>query len=249
MTPFIKFRMANRDRGAGIRAEGSVLWLYDVIAADDDEAAWFGGISPRQFMAALDQISGPVTLRINSPGGSVFGAQAMVAAMRGRAAPITARVDALAASAASVIATEAAQLEIVQGGMLMIHKAWGVAIGNDDDMHQTADLLGKIDLQIADTYARRGGGERAAWLDMMKAETWFDAGEAVAAGLADRVVEENLQRPTARWDLSAYAAAPWQLPEPEPEPVSVAAAAAPALTDMSAARARRLAARLVAHPI
>lgn len=246
MTPFHRFRMANRDKGAGIRAEGSTLWLYDVIASDDDEASWFGGISPRQFIAALSQVTGPVTLRINSPGGSVFGAQAMVAAMRAHPAPITARVDSLAASAASVIAVEAAELEIVQGGMLMIHKAWGMAVGNDDDMRQTADLLGKIDLQIADSYARRGGREPAGWLDMMKAETWFDAGEAVTAGLADRVVEENLQRPVARWDLTAYAAAPWQPPEPVLANVPEPEAPAP---DLKAVRMRRLAAELAAKPI
>lgn len=245
MTSFLNFRMANRDRGAGIRAEGSVLWLYDVIASDDDEAQWFGGISPKAFMAALQEISGPVTLRINSPGGSVFGAQAMVAAMRGHPEPITARVDALAASAASVIAAEAAALEVVPGAMLMVHKAWGMAIGNEADMRQTADLLAKIDLQIAETYARRGGGDAADWMARMAAETWFSAQEAVEAGLADRLVEENTQRPKALWDLSAYAAAPaGAMTDLEEMPAAPEAAEA-----RRADRLRRMAARLAANPI
>lgn len=249
MTPFMKMRLANKGKGAGIRAEGDTLWLYDVIASDDDEAMWWGGISPNQFIAALGETTGPVTLRINSPGGSVFGAQAMVAAMRGHAQWITARVDSLAASAASVIACEAATLEIVQGALMMVHRAWGVAIGNEQDMRETADLLGKIDGQIADTYARRSGGDRADWLNTMAAETWFDASEALEAGLADKVIDENLQRPAAQWDLSAYKAAPWQpkspeaKQEPKPEP-----ATAPK-PDMRALRQRQLAARLVASPI
>lgn len=244
MTPFMKFRMANKGRGAGIRAEGSVLWLYDVIASDDDEASWWGGISPRQFIEALSETTGPVLLRINSPGGSVFGAQAMVAAMRAHPAPITARVDSLAASAASVIAAEAATLEMVQGSMLMVHRAWGVAIGNEQDMRETADLLAKIDGSIADTYARRSGKDRAEWLGIMAAETWFDAGEAVSAGLADRLIDENLQRPAARWDLSAYAAAPWQPPPPAAAPDPE-----PGEKDTRAQRQRQLAARLRAAPI
>jgi ATP-dependent Clp protease, protease subunit len=243
MNPFMKFRMANKDKGAGIRADGATIWLYDVIASDDDEASWFGGISPNQFIAALSQTAGPVTLRINSPGGSVFGAQAMVAAMRSHAQPITARVDSLAASAASVIATEAQTLEMVQGAMLMVHRAWGVAIGNEGDMRDTADLLAKIDGTIADTYARRSGKDKAEWLNIMAAETWFDAGEAVAAGLADRLIDENLQRPSARWDLSSYKAAPWQPPEKEPEPETIPA------PDLRPARARQLAARLAANSI
>lgn len=248
MNPFFNFRMANKDRGAGIRAEGSTLWLYDVIASDDDEAQWFGGISPSQFIAALSQTEGPVTLRINSPGGSVFGAQAMVAAMRAHGAPITARVDSLAASAASVIAAEAATLEMVQGSMLMVHRAWGMSIGNEQDMRDTADLLAKIDGTIADTYSRRSGREKADWISIMAAETWFDAIEAVAAGLADRLIDENLQRPAAQWDLTAYKAAPWQ-PDARHSGMSAGDPAPEPKQDLRSARARQLAARLVAPEI
>lgn len=244
MNPQIKMRLANKGVGE-FRAENGTLWLYDAIASDDDEAAWFGGISPRQFMAALAATDGPVTIRVNSPGGSVFGAQAMVAAMRAHQEPITVQVDSLAASAASVIACEAANLVMAPGAMLMIHKAWGMAIGNESDMRGTADLLAKIDGQIADTYARRSGGNTEAFLAYMAEETWFTAQEAVDAGLADSVLTENNQRPQARWDLSAYAKAP-ALPEPEPvqEP-EPEIDPAPAI----AARQRTLAARLVAGTV
>jgi ATP-dependent Clp protease protease subunit len=242
----IAMRLANKGKG-DFRAEDNTIWLYDVVAADEDEAMWFGGVSPRQFMAALAQTTGPVTLRINSPGGSVFGAQAMVAAMRAHPQPITAQVDSLAASAASVIATEASKLVMAPGAMLMIHKAWGMVIGNEDDMRQTAELLAKIDGQIADTYARRAGGDKEEYLALMAAETWLTAEEAVNAKLADAIIEENTQRPQARWDLSAFVNAP-DMPAPEPElqpeetPVEDPAIAV-------AARTRKLAARLVANPI
>jgi ATP-dependent Clp protease, protease subunit len=226
MSPLLRLMLTNKGRGS-FQAEGNTLWIYDVIASDDEEAQWFGGISPRQFIAALQDMTGPVTLRINSPGGSVFGAQAMVAAMRDYDGPITARIDALAASAASVIAVEAAQLEMVQGSMLMIHRAWSLALGNAEDMRATADLLEKIDGQIAATYARKGGDEKD-WSAMMSAETWFDADEAVAAGLADRVLSDSKQKNV--WDLSAFKAAPWEpaeigpvADEPAPEVEDVAA--------------------------
>lgn len=199
----MKMRLANKGVGE-FKAEGGTLWLYDVIASDDDEANWFGGISPRQFISALAATTGPVTIRVNSPGGSVFGAQAMVAAMRAHGEPITVQVDSLAASAASVIASEAARLVMVSGSMLMIHKAWGLVIGNEEDMRGTADLLAKIDGQIAETYARRSEGDKEEYLALMAAETWFTAEEAVAAGLADEVLAENTQRPKAKWDLSAF---------------------------------------------
>lgn len=242
----IAMRLANKGKGE-FRAEDGTIWLYDTVASDDDEAMWAGGVSPRQFIAALAQTTGPVTLRINSPGGSVFGAQAMVAAMRAHPHSITAQVDSIAASAASVIAAEASKLVMAPGAMLMIHRAWGMVIGNEEDMRQTADLLAKIDGNIAETYARRAEGDKEEYLALMAAETWFTAEEAVAAKLADGIIEENNQRPQARWDLSAFANAP-ALPEPEvkPEPEEIVADD-PALA--VAARTRKLAARLVATPI
>lgn len=220
MTPHLRMRLANKGRGE-FKAEANTLWLYDVIASDDDEANWFGGVSPNAFISALAAIDGPVTLRINSPGGSVFGAQAMVAAMREHPHAITARVDSLAASAASVIMAEAAQAVIAPGAMVMIHKAWGLTVGNSDDMLATAELLDKIDGQIAAAYARKAGDDED-WQGLMAAETWFTAEEAVAIGLADRIAEGNTQRPAARWDLSAFAAAP-EAANPAPEPTEPAA--------------------------
>jgi hypothetical protein len=47
--------------------------------------------------------------------------------------------------------------------MMMIHKAWGMAIGNCEDMRATSDLLDKIDGLIAGAYADRAGdkGDKA----------------------------------------------------------------------------------------
>jgi ATP-dependent Clp protease protease subunit len=249
MNPFMKMRMANKAKGS-MRAEGDVIWLYDAIASDDDEAEWWGGISPRQFIAALKATTGPVTLRINSPGGSVFGAQAMVAAMRAHSQPITAQVDSLAASAASVIACEAATLVMSPGAMLMIHKAWGVTVGNVDDHTATGELLQKIDGQIAETYARRGSASVDEFLALMAAETWFTVDEALAAGLCDAAIVENLQRPTssdtaAKWDLSGFQNAPAMI-APAPSVQGANDPLPDTSKDLAQMRVRSLAARLCA---
>lgn len=255
MNRHIRMLMQNKGRGQGIRAEANTVWLYDVIASDEDEAYWFGGVSPQSFIAALADCDGPITLRINSPGGSVFGAQAMIAAMQAYPHPITARVDSLAASAASVIATSAARCEMVPRSMLMIHKAWGIALGKGDDMRKTADLLEKIDGQIASTYAEKSGDEADGWLEAMRAETWFTAEEAVAAKLADAVTDGNTQRASAKWDLSAFMNAPEPeaeaAPAPEPEAIPVEPATEPEKDTAPgiAARQRTLSARLAASPI
>ncbi|WP_439137563.1 head maturation protease, ClpP-related [Roseicyclus sp.] len=207
MHPYLRLLTNNAGRGS-FRAEDNTIRLYDVIASNREEAMWSGGTAPEDIIDALERMSGPVQLRINSPGGSVFGAQAIVAAMREYDGKITARIDALAASAASVIAAEAAEVQMSQGSMLMIHRAWGFAMGNAEDMMATAALLEKIDGQIAATYARRAGDDHD-WIGMMAAETWLDASEAVDIGLADQVLSSSTQQ-NYRWDLSMFKNAPYQ---------------------------------------
>ena len=114
-----------------------------------------------------------------------------------------------------------------------------MTIGDCDDHLATSGLLEKIDAQIAQTYADKCGGKPEDFADLMDEETWFTADEAVAKGLADSVIAANSQKPSAKWDLSGFAKAPQQQ-EIEPE--------APAI-DMTAARARQLAARLALSPI
>lgn len=244
MTPYLKLRLANKGARAEVKADAGTVWLYDFIAADDEEAMWLGGVSPKQFMAALADTQGPVTVRVNSPGGSVFGAQAMVTAMRAHGAPITVQVDSVAASAASVIAVAGERLVMAPGAMLMIHKAWSMTVGNSEDHMQTADLLDKIDGQIAAAYAEKSGGDAAHFAGLMAAETWMTAQEAVDAGLADAVLDKNTQRPKAAWDLSVYANAP-DMSKEELEPEKTGTSQEKINEELQARRQRQLAARLL----
>lgn len=224
--------MARNARKGEFRAEGNTIYVYDVIVSSKADAEWFGGVDAESFVQTLAAMQGPVTVRLNSPGGDVFAGRAMAAAIRGHDGEVTVRVDGYAASAASFITSAADRVEMAEGAMIMIHKAWTLALGNADDFLQTADLLEKIDGSIADTYAasaRRRGVEPLDFAALMSAETWFTTTEAIAAGLADAATEEAPQA-SLRWDLSAYARAPVaepaqpaRDPETPPEPEAVPA--------------------------
>lgn len=248
---------ANRGRGA-FRAEGNRLVVYDVIVASDSDAAWLGGISAEAFARELRAMAGDVELRINSPGGDVFAARAMAQAMREHQGKITAYVDGVAASAASLLAVSASETVMAPGAMMMIHEAWTIALGNKGDFLATAALLEKIDASIVETYQAKAGGDPAEWAALMAAETWYTAAEAVQAGLADRVAEDKPAAAQAAWDLGVYdnapagqvqAQAPASVQEPEPIP-------APAPEPVHGPdpqfeiqqRTRRLAARLLSTP-
>lgn len=199
--------------------EGFELLLYDTIASDETEAEWWGGVSPEAFRRALAEAGGaPVALRINSPGGSVFGGRAMERAVRDYKGAVTVHIDGLAASAATLPAIAGAQMLMPAGAMFMIHNAWTLSIGNSSDMRKQADLLDKIDSELADTYAAKTGKPAAQIRQWMVAETWFTSKEAAEVGFA--AADESPKASAGPvWSLQALMSrADVSRPEPEHKP-------------------------------
>lgn len=213
MNPMLKLLARNRRRGefraeAAKGGEEATLYLYDMIVDTDDDAEWWGGVSPQAFVKALRAETAPtIHLRVNSPGGSVFAARAMEQALREHPSRIVAHIDGLAASAASFLVMGADDIEIAPGAMVMIHKAWTIAYGNSDDLVSTAGLLEQIDASLVKTYAARTKQDSDEIAAMMAAETWLESDRAVELGFADRVAESTKAK-AAAWDLSAYSNAP-----------------------------------------
>jgi ATP-dependent Clp protease protease subunit len=231
---------ANRARGQ-ISAEGNTIFLYDFIAGSKEEAKYWGGMAAEDFAALLGDMSGEVHLRIDSPGGDVFGGRAIAQAIREHDGKVIAHIDGLAASAASYIAIAADEVIAAPGAFMMVHKAWSLAMGNSDDFTATASLLDKIDGSIAASYAARGEGDAAFWLEKMAAETWLTGAEAQALGLVDKVIDEAAPKARAAWDLSAFDNAP--APDAAPAHVAADYAAAAALENEGAQAAKEIAAR------
>ncbi|MCP3721737.1 Clp protease ClpP [Paraburkholderia sp. CNPSo 3272] len=225
MSKLIKLLASNRrptarPRALEMSADDATLYIYDAIVADDDTAYWCGGVSAQSLVPEIRNIKGgTLNLRINSPGGDVFAAQSIVAAIRDTGAKVVAHIDGFAASAATVIASAADEVIMSDGAMYMIHCGWTMAIGNSKDMTDTAALLDKVDGVIAGQYAKRSGKSADEMKAFMEAETWFTAQEAVDVGLADSIAESATQA-QASWDLSAYANAPKiAASAPAPEPI------------------------------
>lgn len=212
----LQLARANAAASKPIRAESgdneATIYLHGVIGG------WWGDIDETMFAQAMAGIDAEtIHLRIDSPGGDVFAARAMMTAISQHKAKVIAHVDGLAASAATGICMACDEVEITQGAGFMIHNAWTIAIGNKADMQKSGDLLGKIDKDLANDYTRRTGKDESEVVGWMDAETWFTADEAVEHGFADRKVEVVGKRNAKAWDLSAYEHAPAALTAP-PEP-------------------------------
>jgi len=146
------------------------------------------GIESDQFVQELQDVNASqIDVHINSMGGDVFEGIAILNALRAHPANVTTYVDSLAASIASIVAMGGDKVVMAPNSTLMIHDAHAIGVGNAADMTAMVALLDKTSDNMASVYASKAGGDPAEWRALMRAETWFSAEEAVAAGLADEV--------------------------------------------------------------
>lgn len=148
-----------------------------------------GHISADDFIDALNQHEGDITIHLDSPGGSVTDGLAIHNAILSYDGDVTVHIDTLCASIATVVACAADRVVINSNGKYMIHRAWTVAMGNAKDFRGMADIMEMMDKDIAETYVAKAGGESEDWLAMMDKETWFDAEKALEIGLVDEIVD------------------------------------------------------------
>lgn len=190
------------------KVDGTVatLRLYDVI----DSWGGYWGVSAAEFVEALDALGDDITeiqLHINSPGGEVWQGLTIMNALRQHKAHVVVTVDAIAASAASFIAMAGDEIVMALGAEMMIHDAMNICAGNAQRMLDMAERLDRESNNIAGIYASKAGGTTEQWREAMKAETWYSAEEAVAAGLADRLDDDQAAEDEAKnlFDLSFFA--------------------------------------------
>lgn len=177
------------------------IYIYDEIG--------YWGVSANEFIQDLRALSAShLNVHINSPGGEVYDGYAIYNAIRNYPATVTVHIDGLAASAASFIAMSGNKVVIAPFAEVMIHEAYTMCVGSADDMRRKADELDRVCDNIASIYTSKAGGDKEAWRELMRAETWYSADEAVAAGLADEIAAEpgsddGSAARSREWDLTA----------------------------------------------
>lgn len=158
----------------------ATILLYGVVG---DE------ITDRAVADALARAQGASAIRlyVNSPGGDYFMGKAIFAQLARAAAacPLTAHVDSLAASAASFLLMAAPRIEMAPEATLMVHEVWTVAAGRASDLEASAQLLRMETDNLAAIYAKRTGLDVAKVAEMLAAETWLSAQDAVSLRFAD----------------------------------------------------------------
>jgi len=182
------------------KADNAEVLIYNVIGGE-------GGITAATFAKELQAIdTNQITLRMNTPGGSVFDGIAIYNALKAHPAKVTCMIDGVAASIGSVIAMAADEIQIAKNAHMMIHNAGGTVSGESNDMRQAAEMMDRMSLSIAQTYSERTGQTVETIQQWMNAETWMNADEAIANGFADKIADTV--KLTNVFDLSKYPKAP-----------------------------------------
>lgn len=154
----------------------------------DAESFWGDEITPKMFRDELNAGSGNITVWINSPGGNVFAAAEIYTMLKDYKGAVTVKIDAIAASAASVIAMAGTKVQMSPVAMLMIHDPSTVAFGNAKDMEHAIAVLNEVKESIINAYAAKTGLTHARIANLMSNETWMNAKKAVDLGFADEIL-------------------------------------------------------------
>lgn len=174
-------------------AEGNAeLLLYGDIA----NTSWWGDeVTPKQFAEDLDAL-GPVSeiaVRVNSGGGDVFAAQAIGNMLERNAAHVTAYIDGVCASAATIVACHCDKVVAANDSTYMIHPVKMGLFGYADAemLKQYMDAVATIRENIVSLYAKKTGREKdevAGWMD---ATSWWTGAQAKENGFVDELTDEG----------------------------------------------------------
>lgn len=159
----------------------------------DEESFWGDEATPKAFREELEADSGDITVWINSPGGNVFAAAEIYTMLRDYKGTVTVKIDAIAASAASVVAMAGSKVLMSPVAMLMVHDPSTIAFGNTKDMEKAINTLNEVKESIINAYAAKSGLSHSRISNLMSNETWMNAKKAVELGFADEILFDDAE--------------------------------------------------------
>ena len=168
------------------------LILYGSIGSDE----YWDDISDKAFKQDIENLGDVenIILHINSPGGSVFSAVAIANTLKNHKAKITANIDGLAASAATIITSACDTVRMPKNALFMVHNPITFAYGNNQDMQKTLEMLNKVKNSIIETYLNKAKTDKETLSELMDNETWMSAEEAKEYGFVDEILDESVEK-------------------------------------------------------
>lgn len=175
------------DDVAVIDIDGTIGWV-------NENGDWNTATAIKEKLKQIDQVeASKIIVNINSLGGFVDDGLAIHDVLASHSAEIETRVIGMTASAATVIAQAGDTRFMSDNSLYLIHKAWGLAMGNANDMMESAADLETIDKRLLNIYVKRSGKNEDELRGLMDENSgggkWIDADEALEFGLIDEAFE------------------------------------------------------------
>lgn len=177
-----------------VAEKSAELLLY----GDISDSTWWGDeVTPKQFAEELNALGAvtDISVRINSGGGDVFAAQTIGNLLEQHAANVTARIDGICASAATIVACHCNKVVAANDSTYMVHPAKMGLLGyyESKDLQTYIDALATIRDNIISLYAKKTGttkDEAAKWMD---ATSWWTGAQAKEHGFVDELVDDEAE--------------------------------------------------------
>lgn len=177
-----------------VRIEDELLKTREIFLTDAVDADSMNDIIKQLMYLNRTSPTKEITLYINSPGGEVSSGLAVYDYMKMMEAPIRTVCIGTAASMAAVLFLAGDRREMLPHSQLMIHDP---AIGgssaanmNPAQMEERLKMLKKVQKILCDVIAEATGQPLKNVQNKTKCDSYFDAEEAIAFGLATAKVEK-----------------------------------------------------------
>nr|WP_294947852.1 head maturation protease, ClpP-related [uncultured Mucilaginibacter sp.] len=160
------------------------IYLYDT----ETDCIGSGSLSSAYVKSQLEAAAGAdVAVHISSVGGSAFDAIAIYDLLKKYPGNVTTHIDALAASAASVVAMAGSKIVMSKYALLMIHKPMVGSGGNADELLKDVQMLNVVQSRLAQIYMDKSGLDGVTVNSLINSVTWMTADQALNLGFIDAI--------------------------------------------------------------
>jgi ATP-dependent protease ClpP protease subunit len=170
--------------------EGHITIYGEIVPYQDDNSGSYGAVNLKSVMEEINSQSkaDEFVMHIHSIGGDVDEAFAIFDALKASGKKLTASIEGMCASSATIIALAAADRKMTENSQFMIHLPMGWKEGTAEEMQDAADTLKEYEEKVLNLYVSETGGDRAAIAAMMKNETFLTSEQAQTLGFITEMV-------------------------------------------------------------
>lgn len=180
---------------AHIYIYGEIGWSEDKFAKDWGEV----NLSDVRDQYEAQKDCEDIIVHIHSNGGVVTTGYAIHDFLRSKKKPITTSIEGMCASIATVIALAGDKRTMTSNSEYMIHLTSGGEWGNSDNLQKAADHIKELDVQASNFYAAKTNLTAETALEMMRAETFMTAEQALEHGFITEIA--STMKAVAKFDL------------------------------------------------